>query len=243
MPRMIEGAGSHAQISDVKIQVAEVMPASPAEKAGLKIGDIILSINNQKFLQEDALQNYVDENSGQELAYQIKSAGEDKVIKITPEKRVETGRGGVGIAIVSTGIIKYPWHIAIWEGIKTSVLLVWAIIVAFYGLIKNIILGHGVGADVAGPVGIATMTGQAARMGWIYVLQFTALLSVNLAVINFLPLPALDGGRVLFIIFEKIKGRPVRREIEATMHYIGFALLLLLVAIITFRDVLKIWTR
>lgn len=117
--------------------------------------------------------------------------------------------------------------------------MIWLIIAAFYELFKGLILGHGVSADVAGPVGIAVLTGQVARMGIIYIMQFTAMLSINLAIINFLPLPALDGGRVLFLILEKIKGRPVRRELEAAIHNIGFILLMILIAAITFRDILK----
>jgi len=243
MPQSLNDLGASAKISDQKIQVAEVLKDSPAEKAGLKIGDIILSINNQTFRTETELQNYVGTRKDQELTYQIKRGDKEEDFKIAPKMQSETGRAGVGIAITATGVVRYPWYIAIWEGFKIAIFLVWAIIVAFYTLIKNLIFGHGLNADVAGPVGIATMTGQAARMGWVYVLQFTALLSVNLAVINFLPFPALDGGRVLFIIVEKIKGKPVRRELEATMHYIGFALLLLLVAVVTFRDVLRIWTQ
>lgn len=151
----------------------------------------------------------------------------------------ETGKGGIGVAISEVGMVKYPWYYAIWEGFKTTFMMVWAILVAFYELFKGLILGHGVSADVAGPVGIAVLTGQVARMGVIYIMQFTAMLSINLAIINFLPLPALDGGRVLFLIIEKIKGRPVKRELEAAIHNIGFMLLMVLVLLITFRDVMK----
>jgi regulator of sigma E protease len=96
-----------------------------------------------------------------------------------------------------------------------------------------------VAADVAGPVGIAALTGQMARMGFAYVVQFTALLSINLAIINALPIPALDGGKLLFLAIEKVKGRPVKAELENTIHYIGFALLMTLVLVITFRDIAK----
>ena len=78
-----------------------------------------------------------------------------------------------------------------------------------------------------------------AKLGFVYILQFTALLSANLAVVNFLPFPALDGGRVLFLIIEKFKGSPVKRDLEATIHYIGFALLMVLVVFVTFKDIAK----
>ena len=108
---------------------------------------------------------------------------------------------------------------------------------AFFNLIKGIFIGQGISANIAGPVGIAALTGQVARMGFIYIVQFTALLSINLAIINAFPFPALDGGRLLFLIIEKIKGSPVKREVETVIHNIGFALLMLLVLIVTFKDV------
>ncbi|MDD4332930.1 MAG: RIP metalloprotease RseP [Patescibacteria group bacterium] len=241
MPRALDGVTDKAVVTNQKIQVAELIKDSPAEKSGLKVGDIILAIDNKNFTKESDLQNFVNENSNKELTYKIKRGSEEKELKIKPELKLEDGRMGVGIAIAATGIVKYPWHLAIWEGTKTTVFLLWAIIVAFYNLIKDIILGHGVSANLSGPVGIATITGEAARMGWVYLLQITALLSVNLAVINFLPFPALDGGRVFFLIIEKFKGKPVRREVEAVIHNIGFILLMVLVLVVTLRDVLKIW--
>jgi len=93
---------------------------------------------------------------------------------------------------------------------------------------------------LAGPVGIASLTGQAARMGLVYVLQFAAMLSINLAILNFLPFPALDGGRVLFLIIEKIKGKPVNREVEAVIHNIGFTLLMVLILAVTYRDIARL---
>jgi regulator of sigma E protease len=108
---------------------------------------------------------------------------------------------------------------------------------AFYELLKNLILGHGVSAQISGPVGIATMTGQYARMGFVYLLQFVGILSLNLAVVNFLPLPALDGGRIVFLLIEKFKGSPVKREVEATIHNIGFIALIILILAITVKDV------
>jgi regulator of sigma E protease len=108
--------------------------------------------------------------------------------------------------------------------------------VGFYDLIKNLVTGHGVGAGVSGPVGVAKLTGQVARMGFIYLLQFTALLSLNLAVLNILPIPALDGGRLLFVIIGKILGRPVTPKIEQWAHVIGFGLLMIIVILATGRD-------
>lgn len=239
LPQLLDEKMPGAKISNRQIQVVEVIKDSPASQAGLKIGDIIQTIDNQSFKTSDELQNYVASKSGQKLAYAIKRGQDEIKLDLIPEKRVETGKGGIGIAIVETGLVKYNFFSAIWQGVKTTVLLTWAIIVSFFGLIKSLILGRGLGADLAGPVGIAALTGQVAQMGFVYVLQFAAMLSINLAIINAFPFPALDGGRVLFLIIEKIKGSPVKREVEGVIHNIGFALLMLLVLVVTFKDVAK----
>ncbi len=238
LPQALDGElDARAQVSDRKIQIIQVVKNSPAETAGLQIGDTILSIDNQEFSGFNELQSYVNGKVGAQLDYKIKRGQTLINENITPVFMPDIGKGGVGIAITETGIVSYPWYLAIWEGIKATFILLWAIIVAFYELLKGLVFGQGVAADLAGPVGIATITGQVARMGFVYLLQFTALLSINLAVINFFPFPALDGGRVLFLIIEKLKGKPVKREVEGAIHNIGFALLMLLILLVTFRDV------
>jgi len=239
MPQDLEALAPGAKVESRQIQVIYVLDNTPANKAGLVVGDSIISINGRVFQSYLELQKYVDDNTGKNLTYQIKHEGETKDYQITPELMKETGKGGIGVALVETGIVRYPWYRAVWQGAKTTFELIGLIFTAFYELFKSLIMGKGVTAEVAGPVGIASLTGQAARMGFIYLLQFAALLSLNLAIINFLPFPALDGGRVLFLIIEKIKGSPVKREAETVIHNIGFALLMVLVTVVTFRDVLK----
>src|SRR3989338_7691589 len=251
LPQSLEGGlDARAQISDRKIQIVEVLGGSRAQSAGLKIGDTIVSIDNNKFYSFEELQGYVNSKIGLELNYKIERGRETLDKPITPALMPETGKGGIGVAISETGIVSYPWYLAIWQGVKTTFILTWVIITAFYELLKGLIFGQGVTADLAGPVGIAALTGQVARLGFVYLMQFTALLSINLAVINFFPFPALDGGRVLFLVIEKIKRGPVKREVEGLIHNLGFALLMILVLIVTFRDVAKfsgmfkgIWER
>ncbi|NTW21979.1 RIP metalloprotease RseP [Candidatus Falkowbacteria bacterium] len=240
MPQSLDALDKNAIISDRKIQIMQIMDPSPAKNAGLAVGDIILGIDGKKFADYPAIQKYVDENKDKELTYQIKHADEIKDFKIKPEIRQETGKGGIGVALTETGLVKYPWYQAIWQGIRQTFVLAWVILVAFYDLISGLVTGGGVSGEVAGPVGIASLTGQVARMGFVYLMQFTALLSINLAIINFLPFPALDGGRVLFLIIEKIKRKPVRRELEAIIHNFGFMLLMLLVLLVTFNDIVNI---
>lgn len=240
LPQSLDsGLDARALVSDRKIQIVQVIKNSPAELADLKIGDTIISIENNKFANFSELQQFVDSKIGKKLDYKIKR-GQELIDKpIIPIMMKETDKGGIGVAISETGIVRYPWYLAIWEGFKLTFILIWTILAAFYELIKGLIFGHGVSADLAGPVGIATLTGQVARLGFVYLMQFTALLSINLAVINFFPFPALDGGRFLFLIIEKIKRAPVKRELENLIHNIGFVLLMILVLVVTFRDVAK----
>ncbi len=235
LPQSVDDNTGQNYITDQKIQIVEVLPNTPAASAGIKAGDVIISIDGNKFTRDTLLQDYVNAHAGKVLDYQILRDNQTIDYQITPT--VNNGKGQIGIAIVDTGLVRYPWYLAIWKGITTAIILLWVIIVAFYELIKNLILGHGVSAEISGPVGIATMTGQYARMGFVYLLQFVGLLSLNLAVVNFLPLPALDGGRIIFLLIEKIKGSPVKREVEATVHNVGFIALIILVLAITVKDI------
>lgn len=251
LPQSLDGkVDPRAQITDRKIQIVRVIKGSPAELADLKIGDTIVGVDNNNFYEFEELQSYVDANIGKQLNYKIKRGQELISKQITPRLMSETKKGGIGIALSETGTVSYPWYLAVWQGFITTFILIWEIIMAFYQLVRGIIVGQGVSADLAGPVGIATITGQVVRMGFIYLMQFTALLSINLAVINFFPFPALDGGRVLFLIVEKIKRGPVKKELEGLIHNIGFILLMVLIVVVTFRDVAsfgnvfkKIWEK
>jgi len=239
LPQAIDKNDERAEVLNRQIQIMQVIKDSPAEKAEIKTGDTILSIDEIIFSKYDDLQKYVDQNTGKGIIYKIKRGEKELEIPIIPEYRQETGRGGIGVVITETGLVKYSFFWSFVNGFQYAFIMLWVILVAFYDLLKGLIMGEGVGADIAGPVGIAVLTGQVARMGLVYIMQFTAVLSVNLAIINALPFPALDGGRVLFLIIEKIKGSPVNKDLENTIHYIGFALLMLLIVVVTYKDVIK----
>ena len=141
------------------------------------------------------------------------------------------------MAIAEVGVVKYPWYKAIYQGIIATGLYLKEIVLAFYFLIKGWLGGAAMGEAVSGPVGIAVMTGKVARLGFIYLLQFTAVLSLNLAILNILPIPALDGGRLLFLAISKVLRRPVTPKYEQIAHAIGFMLLMLLVLVVTIKDI------
>lgn len=240
LPQVLEDVGPNAIVSEQQIQIVNVNTDSPAKEAGLQIGDAILSINDQAFTDGEELQKYVAEHNDQTLAYVIKRGEEELKLDISSSYEHNNSEiKGIGISITDTGIVRYPFFPAIWEGIKATAYLFWAIVSAFYMLLKGLFLGQGVGAEVAGPVGIAALTGQVARLGFVYLLQFTAMLSINLAIINAFPFPALDGGRLLFLFIEKLKGSPVKQEVEAIIHNVGFIVLMLFVLVVTFKDVAK----
>ena len=237
-------------VRNEKIQIAYVSKESPAENSGLSLGDEIVMINGQSYGEVSEMQDAIKEYAGDEINVQVMRGGEEVNMDVTPRENPPGEEGALGIGLVKTGIVSYPWYTAIWKGILATFTVTIAIIVGFYEIIKNLIMGQPVTADIAGPVGIAVLTGQMARMGLVYVLQFAAILSINLAIINILPFPALDGGRILFLIIEKIKGKPVDQRIENLIHTVGFAMLIILLLFVTFKDVLRfqdvfvgIWDR
>lgn len=238
LPQSSDTLGANARVSEREVMVAGVSPNSVAAQAGLKEGDAILRINNVGVGTEKELQDAVAASAGQEAELLVKRNNQDLTIKVTPQAK-DSGRATIGISIYASGLVSYPFFSAIWEGAKTTGWILKEIVVAFVNLFVQIFHGTNVGDQFAGPVGIANITGQAARLGFGYLLQFMALLSLNLAVLNILPFPALDGGRILFLLIEKAKGKPVRQEVEAMIHNIGFLLLIALVIFITYKDIIK----
>ncbi len=236
LPQVVDNANAQ-YIRDQQIQIISVEPNSPAAQVNLNVGDIILSIDEKNFADINEIQNYINEKADQIVNLNIKR-GNDLITKeIIPQKINENDRAIMGVALIKTGIISYPWYQSLWEGFKTTIFTTWQIVLAFADMLKNLFISGSLGADIAGPVGIAVLTGQVVNLGFIYILQFAALLSINLAIINILPIPALDGGRVLFLGIEKIMRRPLNQKIEAVVHNIGFMLLMLLVLVVTFKDI------
>lgn len=225
-------------VQSAKVMVQQVEKASPADKGGIKFGDQIIGINNVEMKNSEQMVNYVREHSTEKLAVVIARGKEMKTLELTPAL-FKTGESAprLGVTLADAGIIRYPWHIAIYRGIIAAGVGFINIFIAFYLLIKNLLVGQGLAFQVAGPVGIAVMVGDSVRLGFSYLINLTAMLSLTLAAINILPIPALDGGRILFILIEKIFRRPVPMKYEQLAHTIGFVLLMGLIVVITWRDV------
>ena len=240
LPTAIDNNASPlAKIKNHNIQIAQIQENSPAKNSDLQVGDIIEKINGLPVTNIQNFQNSTQPALNKEISIEVKRGNEILQKTITPIDLDNNGKGKIGTWLVETGLVSYPWYYAIWMGVKTTLSITWQIVVAFYELFKNLIVQQQLSADVAGPVGIAILTGKVAKLGFIYLLQFTAILSINLAILNYIPFPALDGGRVLFLVIEKFRGRPVNQRIEATIHSVGFMLLMGLVLFITFKDLTR----
>ena len=236
-PQVIDGGISkYARVEDRHIEVLGVLPESPAEKSGVRAGMRVVSGNDREFENADAFKAFVSEFSERPVKIKVIEDGNEKDLTVTPTILEQTQKPGIGVSIADTAKVRYPFWLAIPKGAALTWDLSKTIVVSFGLLIRDAVLGRPVTADLAGPVGIAVLTGQAARMGFVHLLQFMAILSVNLAVLNIIPFPALDGGRILFILIEKALRRPVARKVEGWIHGTGFVLLLALVGFITFRD-------
>lgn len=240
LPQVTETASKNAIISEPSVIIASVIPDSPAATAGLQPGDIIKQVGGQIITSESALQEIIGASDGQTVSLAVNRNGEDIDVLAEPASK-DGGRATIGVAIFASGTVRYPFFSAIFEGAKTTGLMLKEITVAFGSLFSNLFQGKPVADQFAGPIGIANVTGEAARLGFIYLLQFTALLSLNLAIINILPFPALDGGRILFLLVEKLKGRPVKQELEGAIHNIGFLLLIALIIFVTYKDIIRLF--
>ena len=228
--------GSGEQLS----YIGTVTPNSPMEAAGVEVGDKIVSINGVNANTWDKIQVAVLlKNKNNSYEFIIKKVdGSIKKVEVTPEKiKDENGNEkllfGFGAKdTVNKGII---------SSIKYAFIKFYSVITSM-GLIIGKLITGGLGLNsLSGPVGMYTVVGESAKYGIQNLLYLTAYLSVNLGFINILPFPAFDGGRVLFVIIEKIKGSPVNPKVENIFHTIGFMLLMLLMIVITYQDILRLF--
>jgi len=244
VPSFVE-AGQESAYQNIQVQIIEVAKDSPAEEAKLKIGDSVfaLSFGRERIEVKEVedVQKFIAMHVGEEINLEIKRGNQTFQKNITSRLSPPEGEGAIGIAMAKTGTISYPWYQAILKGFEATGKLLITFITLFYLLLKTLILKGTMIGEIAGPVGIATLTSQMVQLGWVYVLQFAAILSINLAIINFIPFPALDGGRLLFLLIEKIKGKPIRPKTEQIANTIGFAILILLMIVVTFRDIIKLF--
>lgn len=224
---------NHAHISNPGISILGVDPGSPAEKAGIHEGDTILDIDGKNFQTIEQLSAYVKSKQGSNIHIDLNRGSQNLSVSVLAREKLPVDQGPIGVSLGLVGFLSYPWYLALFEGFKVTLGVIASIWTTFTQL-----LVHGKGlASLGGPIRIAALTNQVTKLGISYIIQFAAFLSVNLGILNILPFPALDGGRVLFLLIEKIRGKRNNQKMENLANTIGFALLIALVLIISFRDV------
>jgi len=218
------------------VMIQQVTPDSAAAKAGLVMGEKITTFNGRPVTSADEIISLTKTNGTQPITLGVQGkGGATRELTVTPT--VVEGSPRLGVMLANAGVVRYPWYIAIYKGVVAAWFGLINIFIAFYLLIKNLILGNGLLFAVSGPVGVAVAVGESARLGFNYIINTTAMISLSLAAINILPIPALDGGRAFFIIIEKIIGRKLPAKYEQAIHAIGFVALLALIAVVTWRDI------
>ncbi|MBU6426817.1 site-2 protease family protein [Patescibacteria group bacterium] len=240
-----------------RIMITYVEPGSPAEKAGIATGDTIDqvlmadgglpvvdnlntgTVSNGKISD---IQNLINGSGVSPVSIEYSTIGNvTKTVMVTPVKGIVEGKYAIGIAMQTVADFSLPLPTAIYEGAHYTAVLVKETAIGLYAFIANIFRGTPNFSDVAGPVGIAGIVGNAAEMGFKYLLMVTAIISLNLGVINLIPFPALDGGRILFVGLEGISRRRIPPKFANTVNAIGFALLILLMVAVTYKDIAKLF--
>ena len=198
--------------------VTEVVSGSPAEIAGLQKDDKILRINDKQISKTDIFISETKKLRGQEVTLQVLRGTQEFTTKLTPRINAPKDQGAMGVAITNIEIKKYSWYEAPVYGTIEAAKFSWLILGGLGGMVKDLVTGGIKPEGVAGPIGVAQLTGEAVRAGWFAVLWFMALLSLNLAVLNIMPIPALDGGRFFFMLIELFTRRKVSPKYEAYAH-------------------------
>lgn len=241
-----------------RVVVSDVFPNTPAEKVGFKIGDVISKIDDQVISFPQQLIDITHKSANKKLTYTFLRDDKEQKLDVTPDA---TGLVGVGLSVLEPyqnrqislfGIdnvnsvikindVRYPFLTAASKALSESGRLSVLTVQMFGNVIGSFVTKFTIPEGVAGPVGIAQMTFVFVQEGIMSLLRFMALLSLSLAIINVLPFPALDGGRLLFLVIEMIIGRRLSARYEGIVHTIGFVILMGLILAVTYSDILKIF--
>ncbi|HUX81071.1 MAG TPA: M50 family metallopeptidase [Candidatus Paceibacterota bacterium] len=236
-----------ATATQVELAVANVLPSSPAAEAGIVPGDSIMraSDTNGQWTAADpkSFSTFIAASGGEVVTLEIKQNGKEQSVVATPRTGMiaaDPHRFALGVEVATIGIVP----LSFWNALTQGAELTWgALTLTAYGLghfFYGILTFSADLSQVAGPVGIAGVVGSASAQGLGDLFSIMAIISINLALINLIPIPALDGGRLLFVIIESIIRRPIKPRVAQTVNAIGFALLILLMVVVTAHDVFKI---
>lgn len=234
------------EYNDAKLIVTEVLVDSPASLVGIMPGDTILSISNGKETVSEKLYPEVAQKiiSESKSDLKIKLESEKKAVReisVTPSTSLIAGKRVVGVSMEWVGTVKYSALDSLTQGAKATWYLLRETAVGLAKFLWQTVTFHSDFSQVTGPVGIAKVVGEANSLGFRYLLTITAIISINLAVINLVPFPALDGGRLLFVLIEAIIRRPMNPKVVKWSNLIGFALLMILMLVVTSHDIFKLF--
>lgn len=233
------------ELQDVQIMITTVVPNSPAHEAGVKGGDVITSIaSGDDVLRGASIEEYqafIEPRANEELSLSLMRGGEAVETTVTPTVGIIERGAAIGIGMDNIGTLKLSFFEALWHGVKLTGTLLERVTVGLYQFITQAFTGQADFSQVTGPVGIAGLVGDARELGYTYLLTFTALISLHLAVINLVPFPALDGGRILFVAIEAVVRRPIPPKFANITNAIGFALLILLMVVVTWNDIVRLF--
>ena len=211
--------------------VSQVPVDSPSYNAGLQTGDVIKTLNGTKINTIDRLMIEYQMNYGETLELEVLRDGKLEKINIVPTEK--DGVYSYGFSLDST--IRYGFF----EGIKYGFSKFFSLIEQMFLVITYLVTGKLSLSNLSGPVGIYNIVGESAKAGLLNLVYLTGYLSINVGFINLLPIPAFDGGRILFLIIEKIRRKPIKPSIENTIHAVGLALLMILMVAITYNDIVR----
>ncbi len=252
MPVPVSAAPEGALVKDARIMITNVEKDSPAEKAGLKAGDTLIALYagyadgsslELKDLSIRGIQDFIAGQEGNDIVinYANKYTKDfTEFVRVTPQTGIFGETPAIGIAMDEIGIVKLLPHRAVWEGLLMTGSISWSVAAAFGGLIRDAFTGNVALENLTGPIGIVGLIGDAAGFGFAYLLSFVAFISINLAVLNLLPIPALDGGRLFFLLVEAVKGSRLPPKFVNTAHLVGFAVLILFMLAVTYQDIMRI---
>ena len=230
------------------VHIETISPDSPASAAGLKEQDIVFSIqytdqegNKTKELQNpQELIDIVKQSPDLPVTLSLIRDGQAISTTLVPRKDPPVGEGPLGVAVSNIEKHTYSWMIAPFVAVKINIERMGVMLTSLGGVIAKLVTGQSLqGGEIAGPIGIAQVTGKAVQYGFDAVLEFMSILSLNLALLNILPFPALDGGRLMFVIADKF-GKKARPAVERMIHQIGMLILLALILLVTVNDILRI---
>jgi regulator of sigma E protease len=237
--------GDKYLVDEPVLTVLAVSPGSPADSAGIDINDgILFAESNDVSLQGSMLtsenfQNLVNTSEGS-VTLLINRDGDSISVAVAPADGITENSRAIGVVIDTIGIIKEPVHVAVVDGFKRSVFMTKNVAFGLWGFLTDALRGDAKLDQISGPVGIVGLVGDASKLGFANVLTFAAFISLSLAVINLVPFPALDGGRILFIIIETLKGSSIKPKVANVLNIVGFTFLILLMLVITFNDIVKL---